>query len=266
MKFHHTWFKPNHATLIIVGDTTLKEIVPRLEKAFAAWKPGDIPAKNIATVPQQSKTEVYLIDRPGSLQSVIFAGHIAPPKSNPDEIAISTMNAVLGGAFTSRINMNLREDKHWSYGAHSVFPSARGQRPFFAYAPVQTDKTSESMVEMNKEIRNLLGPQPITADELSRAQQNQTLKLPGTWETNDRVGGSISEIVRFGLPEDYFATYSDKVRALTLADTARAAHEVLHPDQMIWVVVGDRSKIESGIRRLGWGEIHLLDADGQPLN
>jgi zinc protease len=262
-KFHDTWFKPRNATLIIVGDTTMNEIVPKLEKQFGTWKGnGDIPKKNIGNVEQQKKTAVYLIDRPGSIQSVIFAGHVAPPKNNPDEIPIETMNSILGGSFTSRINMNLREDKHWAYGAHTFMSAARGQRPFIAYAPVQTDKTKESMVEMDKELRGILGKRPITSEELEKAQKNLTLTLPGRWETNDKVASSISEIVRFGLPEDYFKTYPDKVRALNLDQVSKAADEVVHPDQLIWVVVGDRSKVEPEIRELGWGDIQLMDADG----
>jgi len=205
-KFHGTWFQPNNATLVIVGDTTLKEIRPKLEKLFAPWKPGEVPAKNLATVEHQKKSSVYLIDRPGSIQSVILAGHVGLPKSDPDNIAIETMNTVLGGAFTSRVNMNLREDKHWAYGAGTFPLAARGQGPFVAYAPVQTDKTKESMVEMDKELRGILGPRPITETELTTAQKNQTLSLPGRWETIGSVGGSIGEIVTFGLPEDYFAT------------------------------------------------------------
>ena len=126
VRFHQTWFKPNHATLVVVGATTMAEIKPKLERLFAAWKPGDVPTKNIATVGQQPRPVVYLIDRPGSLQSVIIAGHVAPPKANPKEVSIETMNGVLGGDFSSRVNMNLREDKHWSYGAYTFFRDARG--------------------------------------------------------------------------------------------------------------------------------------------
>src|SRR6185369_11566385 len=257
-KFHDTWFKPNNATLIVVGDTTLGELKPRLEKLFAGWKQSDVPRKNIGEVQPQKKSVVYLIDRPDSLQSVILAGHVAPPKSNPDEIAIETMNTILGGTFTSRVNVNLREDKHWSYGAFTFLWSAQGQRPFIAYAPVQTDKTKESLTELSKELRNILDQQPITEKELGNAQKNQTMQLPGSWETDGAVAGSIEDIVTYRLPEDYFDAYSAKVRSLSVEDVEKAARKVVHPDQLVWVVVGDRSKIESGIRDLGWGEIQLL--------
>jgi zinc protease len=261
-RFHDTWFKPNHATLVIVGDTTLEEIKPRLEKLFGGWKPGDVPSKNISKVDQQKKSVVYLIDRADSLQSVILAGHVAPPKSNPNEIAIETMNRILGGTFTSRVNMNLREDKHWSYGAFTFLWPAQGQRPFIAYAAVQTDKTKESLMELRKELGGILDNQPITEKELSLAQKNQTLQLPGKWETDDAVASSLDDIVTFGLPDDYFTTYPASVRSLSVDDVEKAAKEVVHPDQLVWVVVGDRSKVESALRELGWGEIQLLDADG----
>src|SRR6185436_6640424 len=148
-KFYDTWLKPNNATLIIVGDTTLDEITPKVAKLFQTWKQADVPKKNIAKLDRTAaQPGVYLIDRPGSIQSMIFVGKLAPPKNNPEEIAVETMNNVLGGQFTSRINMNLRENKHWSYGAHSMLVSARAQRPFLTVAPVQTDKTKESLVEL----------------------------------------------------------------------------------------------------------------------
>ena len=261
-KFHQTWFKPNNSTLIIVGDTTLREMTPKLEKLLGKWQRGEVPRKNLAAVEHQKKTSVYLIDRPGSIQSVILAGHIAPPKSNPAEIAIETMNTVLGGAFTARVNMNLREGKHWSYGAWTFMYAARGQRPFIAYAPVQTDKTRESLVELNKELRGIRGEQPITEEELKKAQAFQTRALPGSWETISAVANSIGEIVRFDLPDDYYATYPKKVHALAISDLAKAANDVVRPDNLVWVVVGDRAKIETEIRDLGWGDIQLLDADG----
>ncbi len=265
-KCYEAWFRPNNATLVIVGDTTLGEVVPKVSRLLGAWARGEVPKKNIPHLSRSvAEPGVYLIDRPGSLQSIIFAGELAPPKNNPEEIAIETMNSILGGTFTSRLNMNLREDKHWSYGVRSVLTGARAQRPFLTMAPVQTDKTKESLVEVAKELKGVLGDKPITGAELQKAQVNQTLRLPGAWETAAHVAGSIGEIVRFGLADDYFQSYSGKVRALTVDDLQKAVRSVIHPERLVWVVVGDRAKIEAGIRELNWGELHLLDPDGNAL-
>ncbi len=265
VKFHQTWYRPNNATLVVVGDTTLGEIKPKLEKLFANWKTGQIPKKNVGTVSLASKSTVYLMDKPGALQSVIIAGVIAPPTANPKEIAIEAMNDGLGGMFGSRLNMNLREDKHWSYGARSLLWGARAQRPFIAFAPVQTDKTKESLAEMNKEFRGILGDHPLSADELVKIQANETLSLPGSRETQDSVGRSIIDLVQFGLPDDYYETYAGKVRALKTSDVEDAAKTVVHPDNLIWVIVGDRAKIEAGVKELGLGETRFLTPDGKPL-
>ena len=265
VKFHDTWFKPNEATLIVVGDTTLSELTPKLERLFDGWKAGQTPKKNIGAVEYRPKPVVYILDRPGALQSVILAGEIAPPKNNPDEIALETMNNILGGNFGARINMNLREDKHWSYGASSLFFDARGQRPFIVFAPVQTDKTKESLAEIEKEFRGILGAKPPTAEELAKVQANETLSLPGSRETMNEVGSSIEELVEYGLPDDYYDKYAGRVRALTLSDMETAAKRVVRPDNLVWVVVGDRAKIEAGVRELNLGELKFLDADGKPI-
>ncbi len=262
IKFHQEWFKPNHATLIVVGATTLAEIQPKLEKLFATWKAGDVPTKNISTVGLPEKSRVYIMDRPGSIQSVILAAHIVPPKANPQEIAIETVNTVLGGDFTSRINMNLREDKHWSYGALTLLWDARGQRPYLVYASVQTDKTKESLGEIQTELDGILGNKPVSDHELERAKASETLTLPGRWETMSAVADSIGEIVRFGLSDDYFNTFSQRVRALGLDDVNGVAKKVIHPENLVWVVVGDREKIEPGIRELNVGPISVIDTDG----
>jgi len=263
VKFHDTWLRPNNSTLIVVGDTTLKDVTPKLEKLFAGWKSGSVPAKDVKAVPVASKSAVYLIDKPGALQSVIIAGVVAPPRGNPQEIAIEAMNNSLGGMFGARLNMNLREDKHWSYGARTVLRDARSQRPFYAVAPVQTDKTKEALVEMNKEFRGIVGDHPVSADELAKIQANETLKLPGSRETLDALGQSIVDLVQFGLPDDYYDTYAGKVRALKTSDVNQAAKEVVRPDNLTWIVVGDRAKIESGVRELNLGEFHLMDTDGK---
>lgn len=265
VKFHQTWFKPNRATLVITGDTSFGEITPKLEKLFSSWKSGPSPEKSIKTVEMPSKSLVYLMDKPGAQQSIIFVGNIAPPTANPSEIAIQAMNDGLGGLFLSRINGNLREDKHWSYGTRTLLWAARGQRPWLTFAPVQTDKTKESLVEINKELRGILGDHPLSLEELSTVQDSETLSLPGSRETQQAVGDSINELVQFGLPDDYYETYAGKVRALKPADVAAAAKVIVHPDNLIWVIVGDRSKIETGVKELNFGELHYLGPDGKPL-
>jgi len=265
VKFRDTWFKPNNATLVIVGDTTLSEVTPKLEKLFSTWKSGNVPKKTVKTVNLPAKSTVYLIDKPGALQSVIVAGVVAPPEGNPKEIAIEAMNDGLGGNFGARLNMNLREDKHWSYGASMRLWDARGQRPYLAVAPVQTDKTKESLIEMNKEFHDVVGSRPLSQEELEKVQANETLSLPGSRETQNAVGGSILDLVQFGLPDDYYETYAGKVRALKTNDLADAAHLVVHPDQVTWVIVGDRAKIEAGVKGLNLGELKYLGPDGRPL-
>ena len=265
VKFHKEWFQPDNATLIVVGDTTLAEITPKLEKLFASWKSGQTPRKDVAAVQLPSKPVVYILDKPNAEQSVVIAANITVPPNTPDELAIQAMNDVLGGTFSSRLNMNLREDKHWSYGASSFVFGARFQRPFLAFAPVQTDKTKESLVEMNKELRAILADRPVTSDELARTQANETLSLPGSRETLDAVGGSIATILDSRWPDDYYDTMSGKIGALKTSDLDAAAKQVVHPDNLIWIVVGDRAKIEVGIRELNLGEIRFIDANGSPI-
>jgi len=156
----------------------------------------------------------------------------------------------------------LREDKHWSYGVRSMLVDARGQRPFLCVAPVQGDKTRDAMQELNREFRGIAGKTPPSNDELKKAVKDKTLRLAGSWETMGAVADSLSKIVQFGLPDDYFQTYAGRITALTQPDLARAATTVVHPDSLTWVVVGDRAKIESGVRELKWGEIRFLDTDG----
>jgi zinc protease len=260
--YHRTYFKPNNGTLLIVGDTTLAEIVPELEKRLAPWKAGEAPKHNMAAVTHKDKPLVYLFDRPGSIQSHIYAGHIAPARNDRHEIAMETLNQVLGSGFIARINMNLREDKHWSYGARALFINNAGQRLYHASAPVQTDKTKESMVEILKEFRDVLQSRPVTQEELSTAQQQLTLRLPGSRETMNSVRASMGDLVRYGLPDDYYEIFSSTVRALSVKDMATAAERLIHPDKLVWVIVGDRSKIESGIKELNLGELRIVDADG----
>ena len=263
--FHDTWFKPNNATLLVVGDTSLAEIQPKLEKLLASWKPGDVPQRTVPHVDQPEKDVVYLIDRPGSGQSVIFGAQLAPPLKDPDALALQLVNDIFGGKFSSRINMNLREDKHWSYGVRSVLAGARGQRPYISISAVQTDKTKESMVELVKEYNGIAGEKPITDEELKDEQNNVTLGLPGTFETAQQLSGAYGTILQNGLSEDYYNTFTERATALTPSSANEIAKKYIQPSHLVWVVVGDMSKVEDGIRSLNLGDVHKIDADGNPV-
>ena len=263
-KFHDTWYKPNNATLLIVGDTTLAEITPKLEKLLGSWKPGEVPQRTIPPVPEPEKDVVYLIDRPGSGQSLILAAQLVPPFNDPDEVPLDIVNDIFGGNFSSRINMNLREDKHWSYGVRSRLLPARGERPYYSVSPVQTDKTKESLTELVTEYKNIVGSKPITEAELKDEQSDATLGLPGTFETVQQLSRAYSTILQYNLPEDYYNAYTRKVLAITPATANEIAKKYISPNHLIWVVVGDMSKIELGIRELNVGQVRKIDADGNP--
>ncbi len=261
--FHQTWLRPDNATIFVVGDTSLEEIMPELERAFGAWRTptGDIPVKNIATVERPDKGKVIIFDKPGSPQSLILAGHVAPPTNAPNAIAINAMNDILGGQFTARVNMNLREDKGWAYGAYTFFQGARGQRPYLVYAPVQTDKTIDSIRELIKELNDYKTTRPATPGELQRVILSSTRSLPGAFETSDDVLGSLVSSARYGRPWNYPATLKGKYEALNGSDISAAAEEVVHPESLIWVIVGDREKIEIGLQGLNLGPVEVRQLD-----
>jgi zinc protease len=264
--YHDAWFKPNNATMIVVGDTTLAEIQPKLEALFARWRRGDVPAKTLPDVALPQQARVYLLDRPGSEQTVIIAGHLIGKRTRADDIAIDAMNDILGGAFTSRVNMNLREDKGWSYGADTAVIQTQAQRPFLAIAPVQADQTAAAMREIKREIEEFVGARRATSDEVATSKRRSTLTLPGRWETARAVARDIAELVRFDLPDDYWTGYAELVNGLDADDVNAAAMRLLHPELMTWVVVGDRSVIEQDVRALGFGAVAVVDADGNNLD
>jgi zinc protease len=259
-KLYTTWVRPNNSVLVVVGDTKLSDLVPKLEKRLAAWQPGTTPSKTVAQVQRPKQPVVYLIDKPDALQSVIIAGGIAPPINANQEVALGTLNDIWGGTFGSRLNMNLREDKHWSYGARSVLLATTAQRPFIGFAPVQTDKTKESLEEMRKEFQGVVGARPPNQEELDKAKARKVLELPGSRETQNQIGASIRTILQGGLPDDYWDTYSAKVKALSTGDLKDAARTLIDPDHLIWVIVGDRAKIEKSIRELNLGELKIIPA------
>ena len=170
------------------------------------------------------------------------------------------MNDILGGQFSARVNMNLREAKGWAYGAYTFLQSASGQRPYLVYAPVQTDKTKESLQELLKELNGFKTTKPATEPELQRAVLNNVRSLPGTFETSNDVLGSLTSSARYGRPWNYPETLKDKFEALTISDITAAAAEVIHPESLVWVIVGDRTEIEAGVRSLNLGPVEVRGA------
>lgn len=263
--FYNTWIKPNNATLVVTGDVSLTELTNALEKHLGKWKSGSVPSIEFPAPKDVSANTLYLMDRPESQQSVIIAGHLTEKYGGVPEIALDQMVSILGGDFTSRINMNLREDKHWSYGAGGFVLGAKEERPFIVYAPVQTDKTAESVTEIRREISEFISTRPATAKELEKVKTNQVLKLPGQWETNSAVNNSLANIVRYGLPDDYYQSYDENVRKLGVDDIVKVSKEVVKPDAVNWFMVGDRAKVVSKLDQLGFDAIIEIDADGNPV-
>ena len=263
MKFHQTWLAPNHATMLVVGDISLNELKSKLETQLAGWKKKDIPVKNIAVSKESTVKKVYIIDKPDAQQSIIFSAQLAPSGQSADWSTIEMMNRIIGGEFTSRINMNLREDKHWSYGSGSFIAPAKGQGLYIGYGIVQTDKSSESAAELKKELEQFVGSNPATKEEFEKVQRNAILQLPGGWETNSAVLSALEEQVTFNRGNNYWPNYAEKVRKMDLKQIQDAAKKVIRPNNMTWIIVGDRAKIEKKIRDLNLGEIHLINSEGK---
>jgi zinc protease len=166
---------------------------------------------------------------------------------------------------TSRMNRNLRLDKHWSYGTSGGLRNSRGQRVFTVVAPVQTDKTKESMTEVVKEIRDVAGARPVTGEEFQSIMRNMTSRLPGRFETLGSLEGAAIDLINYNLPNDYWSKYGSNMRGLTESQLADAAKKFVRPDEIIWIVIGDLNKVEKGIRELGFGEVVKLSADGEVI-
>ncbi len=264
--FHARWLRPDNATVIVAGDTTLEQITAELERVFGDWQaPAEpLPVKSLPTVELPEGPRVYLLNRSDAEQSLILAGHLAPSSADPRHLLFSTVNEIIGGSFTARINMNLREDKHWSYGARSFAPDAVGQRPFMVYAPVQTDRTADSVKELLRELRDYVGERPAEPEELAKVKAARIRSLPGKYETNGAVLGALYEIVRYQRPDNYVEQLKPRIEAQSLGDVRRYAREVLHPERMTWLIVGDLSRIEAPIRALDIGPVTVLDPDELP--
>ena len=265
--FHRDWIRPDNGTLIVVGDTTLGELLPQLETAFAGWK-GEGEAPKVVVddrVQRPSASRVYLIDQPGAVQANLFAGQLVPSSRDDSALVLDIANGVLGGDFTSRLNMNLREDKHWSYGVRASATGAMGARPWIVSAPVQIDRTAESIAELQREITEFAsGKQPPRQEEVARIQAIQTLSLPGAYETGGAVLSTLASNHLYGRDDDYVFQRKARIEALTPAEVAEAA-KGFDPNALTWIVVGDLKQIEAPVRALNLGEVTVIDSAGKPV-
>jgi len=258
--FYTSAFRPENAVLLAVGDITADKAMPLFEKSFGAWKgSGAGPSEKLPATDEPPARTVYLVDKPGAAQSQIRIGRVGVPRSTADYFPIQVLNTILGGSFTSRLNMNLREVHGYTYGAGSSFDMRAGAGPFSASAGVQTDKTSEGLKEFFIELNAIL--KPIPADELARAKNYVSLRFPSAFEATSDISRRLEEALVYKLPDDYFAKYVQNTQGVTAADVQRFAQKYIKPDHLAVVIVGDLKVIEPGIRALNLGPIKVMTID-----
>jgi predicted Zn-dependent peptidase len=263
--FHQRHFVPGNAVLIVVGDVTAAEVQPKLESAFGGWRGGNAPAVSVPAAPQVAGRQVYLVDKPGAAQSEVVVARIGVARSTEDYYALLVMNTILGGSFASRLNQKLREEKQYTYGARSSFLFRPAPGPFAASASVQTDVTDSSLVEFMNELRAIR--EPVTDEELTRARNFVALRFPGSFQSVAQIADRLEDLVVYGLPDDYFNQYVQRILAVTKADVQRVAEKYIDADNVAIMVVGDRERVEAGIRALNLGPVHLMsiqDVLGSP--
>lgn len=264
MNYKQRFIAPSNASLIVVGNTTLDEVVPMLESQFGKLAENKMlkgVQLDYEVVNQSDIRRVYLVDKPGAVQSLIVAGQLMPAIGSSDEIDIDLMNRVIGGSFTSRLNMNLREDKSWSYGVRARLSQYKGPRPMLVYAPVQTDKTIPSIQEIIREYDEYLSSNPAKDEELEAIVKDLSLGLIGDYETFGALMSGLSGIVSQGRDDNYIDTLPTKYRSMTIDDINSAAKRYLDPSVWTWVIIGDLSKIEEGIEELNLGKIEVITLD-----
>jgi len=263
VKFYTSTYSPKNAALILVGDLTESEAKKLATDAFGSWKGAATPAP-IPPTGTMANSRIVIVDKPGSVQTVVLAGQFGVKRSDPDYEKLDLMNTVLGGLFSSRINLNLREDKGYSYGAFSFVGQNRGVGNFIAGASVRADVTGPSVTEVLKEVTKLRDG-GVTADELRMAKESTTRSLPSNFETTFSTAGTIANLYMYDLPLDYYQTLPSRLSAITTSDVAAVAKKHLAPERMVVVTVGDRSKIEPQLTKLNLGSVAYRDPDGKEI-
>jgi zinc protease len=261
LAFWKSHYVPNNASLVIAGNIPINELKALAESKFGTWKAGPVSIPQIG-MPETTKAKIVIVDRPGAQQTMVRLLQLGVSRATPDYPALEVMNSELGGLFSSRINLNLREEHGYTYGASSVFVYRRTLGYFLTGGGIRTDATAPAVTEMLKEIHRMIDT-PIKPDELSLAKDSQSRSLPGMFEASNAAAAAISEISLYDLPRDYFEKLPDRLNAVTAQDAEAVAKKYLHPDQMILVCVGDRAKIEPELKKLEMGEIEIRDADGK---
>ncbi|MDG3006791.1 M16 family metallopeptidase [Paludisphaera mucosa] len=264
--FHEAHFTPTAATLIVVGDVEPDAVTKALEARFGAWKPRPAPPKVVPQPPTDAAAAgAYAVDKAGAAQSVLAVGRLGVERKSPEVPALGLLNAIVGGQFSSRLNMNLREDKGYSYGVSSEFRSLRAPGWFEIRGSVQTAVTRESLVEVRRELADLQGPRPLTDAEIDFARRRTVYGFPSRFETTFDVADQLSAIAAYDLPDDYLATYIRRIEAVAPDAIRKLAGVHLKPEAMTTLIVGDRAAIEPELRKLPDGAaVRFVDEDGKP--
>ena len=260
MNFWKNNYVPNNAALVVSGSIPVDELKALAESKFGAWKSGEFLIPQVGPA-ETTKAKIVIVDRPGAQQTMVRLLQLGVDRATPDYPALEVMNSELGGLFSSRINLNLREEHGYTYGASSFFVYRRSLGYFVAGGGIRTDATAPAVTEILKEIRRVID-MPIKPDELSLAKDSQSRSLPGVFETNSGEAGALSEIFVYNLRRDYFSTLPEKLNAVTAEDAEAVAKKYLHPDRLVLVCVGDRAKIEPELLKLDLGAAEIRDADG----
>lgn len=260
-RFHDRWFRPNNATLVVAGDLTMDELRGLAEHTFSAWAAAPVPPLAVPPVPDPPANagRIFLVDNPGAVQTEIAFGFLVPPTADTSEVALEMLARLFAIGANSRLSLNLREEKNWSYGTGVFRPDALGTRPFIAYAAVQADRTAEAMQEIVRELRGLTGERPITEAELAAVRNHFTLGGPGRLQTTEAVGDAAARAVLFGLPQSHFDAYVAAVSSKSPNDLTNAAMRATAAAP-VWVVLGDRARIEAPLRALGGAQVEVLPA------
>ncbi len=251
--WHKMWIRPDNATLFVVGDVTMAELKPLLETSFGSWRPDPSVVKGVKTfpaVPVPTGARIVLIDRPASPQSFIRGGVVLPTKGTDDPVALRMANDALGVLSTSRLSIDIRETKNWAYGVGTPLSEARERMGWFVIAPVQTDRTGNTIAAMIADIKAFTGAQPVDAAERDKTVNNTIRSLPGDFESGSALLAAIEKNALYGRGDDYYTRLVPRLEALTPADL-NAAAKVLSTDRMVWVVVGDRKLVEPQLAKLG---------------